>query len=240
MTQPLADPVRACVFDAYGTLFDVASAARRCVDSLGDAAAPLAALWRDKQLQYTWLRAVQGRHADFWQVTADALDHALAARAIDDAALRRRLLDLYMTLEPYPEVPEVLDALRAGAQRLAILSNGTPAMLAAAVASAGLAGMFEAVLSVESVGVFKPHPSVYQLAVDSLGVPARAIAFISSNAWDAHAASAFGMQVIWCNRLQQPPEGLPGKPDRVVRSLAELPTLVAGSRSVGVPGSRPA
>ena len=222
---PLAG-VQACVFDAYGTLFDFASAARGCRDVLGDAIEKLTLLWRDKQLQYTWLRAVQGRHADFWQVTGDALDFALETLAIEKSGLRDRLMNFYLTLEPFPEVPEVLRQLKTAGLRTAILSNGSPMMLDAAVRESGLSTLLDAVLSVESVGVYKPHPKVYQLAVDRLGIPAAAIAFQSSNAWDAYAASAFGMQVVWCNRYGQRPERLPGKPDRMVQSLAELPALV--------------
>jgi 2-haloacid dehalogenase len=218
--------VRACVFDAYGTLFDFASAAARCRDTLGDGADRLTALWRDKQLQYTWLRAAQGRHADFWQVTGDALDFALEALGLAEPGLRERLMQLYLTLDPFPEVRATLGRLRAAGLMTAILSNGSPAMLAGAVEHAGLGGLLDAVLSVEAVGVYKPHPKVYQLAVDRLGVAAAAIAFQSSNAWDAHAASAFGMRVVWCNRYGQGRERLPGHPDHEIRSLAELPPLV--------------
>jgi 2-haloacid dehalogenase len=212
-------------------LFDFASAARSCRDVLGDAIEKLSALWRDKQLQYTWLRAVQGRHADFWQVTCDALDFALETLALDKPGLRDRLMNLYLTLEPFPEVPEVLRQLKTASLRTAILSNGSPMMLDAVVRGSGLSPLVDAVLSVESVSVYKPHPKVYQLAVDRLGIPAAAMAFQSSNAWDAYAASAFGMQVVWCNRYGQRPERLPGKPDRMVRSLAELPALVAASQT---------
>jgi 2-haloacid dehalogenase len=218
--------IRACVFDAYGTLFDLRSAAARCGDVLGERSDALATLWRDKQIQYTWWRTVQGRHADFWQVTGDALDFALETMAIANAALRERLMSSYLTLDAFPEVAGVLRRLRDAGLRTAILSNGSPAMLEAAVDGAGIAGLFEAVISVEDVGVFKPHPRVYQLALDRLQLPAHAIAFQSSNAWDAHAASAFGMQVVWCNRYAQRMERLPGSPDREVRSLAELPALV--------------
>ena len=226
--QRLAD-VRACVFDAYGTLFDFASAAKSCHDALGDRAPELTLLWREKQLQYTWLRAVQDRHADFWQVTGDALDFALETLGLADPALRRRLMDLYLALEVFPEVPDVLRRLKTAGLQTAILSNGSPAMLDAAVKSARLEGFLDAVLSVEEVAVYKPHPKVYQLAVQRLGVPAGAIAFQSSNAWDAYAASAFGMKVVWCNRYGQRRERLPGAPDREVRSLAELPALVGAA-----------
>jgi 2-haloacid dehalogenase len=218
--------VRACVFDAYGTLFDFASAARSCRDVLGDQADRLTALWRDKQLQYTWLRAVQGRHAEFWQVTGDGLDYALETLCIDQPGLRERLMALYLSLATFPEVPETLRRLKEAGMRTAILSNGSPRMLDAVVAGAGIDALLDAVLSVEEAGIYKPHPKVYQLAVDRLGVPAGAIAFQSSNAWDAHAASAFGMQVVWCNRYDQRRERLPGAPDREIRSLAELPALV--------------
>jgi 2-haloacid dehalogenase len=223
--EPLVG-VKACVFDAYGTLFDFASAARGCADVLGDGIDRLTALWRDKQLQYTWLRALQGRHADFWQVTGDALDFALATLAIDKPGLRERLMNLYLTLDAFPEVPDMLKRLKAAGLRTAILSNGSPVMLDAVVKAAGLDALLDAVLSVEAVGVYKPHPKVYQLAVDRLAAPAETIAFQSSNAWDAYAASAFGMRVVWCNRYGQQRERLPGAPDRSVRSLAELPSLV--------------
>jgi 2-haloacid dehalogenase len=219
--------VRACVFDAYGTLFDFASAALRCQDELGDKVGPLTALWRDKQLQYTWLRAVQARHADFWQVTGDALDYALETLGLATPSLRERLMSLYLRLEAFPEVPATLRRLKQRGLVTAVLSNGTPQMLAAAVQAAGLGSLLDAVLSVEDVGVYKPHAKVYQLAVDRLGVAAGAISFQSSNAWDAYGASAFGMRVVWCNRYDQRAERLPGRPDRMVKSLDELPDLLA-------------
>jgi 2-haloacid dehalogenase len=226
VTQAPLTGIEACVFDAYGTLFDFASAANSCRAALGDKADRLTALWRDKQLQYTWLRAVQGRHADFWQVTGDGLDYALETLGIDRPGLRDRLMALYLALETFPEVPAMLRRLKAAGMRTAILSNGSPRMLDAIVTGARIDGLLDAVLSVEEAGVYKPHRKVYQLAVDRLGVPAGAIAFQSSNAWDAHAASAFGMKVVWCNRYGQRRERLPGAPDREVRSLAELPALV--------------
>jgi 2-haloacid dehalogenase len=218
--------IKACVFDAYGTLFDFASAARGCRDIVGDQTDRLTALWRDKQLQYTWLRAIQGRHADFWQVTGDALDYTLETLALDNPALRERLMLLYLTLETFPEVPAVLKQLKDAGMRTAILSNGSPEMLAPLVTAAKLNSLLDAVLSVEEASVYKPHAKVYQLAVDRLGVPASAIAFQSSNAWDAYAAKAFGMQVVWCNRYGQRPERLPGTPDREIKTLSELPALV--------------
>jgi len=218
--------IRACVFDAYGTLFDFASAAARCRDRLGDNYAALTTLWRDKQLQYTWLRSLQGRHADFWQVTGEALDYALEVLGIRDPALRERLMAAWLDLDVFPEVPRTLAALRQAGFVTAILSNGTPGMLRAAVAATGIGQHLDAVISVEEAGVFKTSPKVYQLALDRLGVGAHEISFQSSNAWDAHAASAFGMRVVWCNRYGQPRERLPGAPDAEITTLAALPPLL--------------
>lgn len=218
--------VRACLFDAYGTIFDFASAANGCPDVPPLQRAALTALWRDKQLQYTWLRTLQGRYADFWQVTSEALDFALEALNIQGTDLHARLMGLYLELAAFPEVPGVLAEVREAGFVTAILSNGTPAMLAAAVANANLAGLFDAVLSVDAVQVFKTHPSAYRYAVEQLGVPASAISFQSSNAWDAHAAADFGMQVVWCNRYGQPRDRLPGGPDCEIVSLADLPEIL--------------
>lgn len=229
MNNALLRGIEACVFDAYGTLFDFATATRRCEEELGVHADRLATLWRDKQLQYTWLRAAQGRHADFWQVTGDALDFSLETLGLERPTLRAKLMELYLTLEAFSEVPNVLRQLKTAGLRTAILSNGSPQMLESVVKRAGLDGLLDSILSVEEVGVYKPHPKVYQLAVDRLGVPVRAIAFQSSNAWDAYAASAIGMQVVWCNRYNQRAERLPGAPDREIRSLAQLPALVGAA-----------
>jgi len=226
MTDAPIENIKACVFDAYGTLFDFNSAAARCKDALGDQADALSALWRTKQLEYTWLRALMGRHAPFWQVTGEALDYAMETLAIDDGALRDRLMQLYLELDTFPEVPAVLARLQEGGIRTAILSNGNPEMLDAAVRHAGIDGVLDAVLSVEEVGVYKPHPSVYQIAVDRFGVDKTAISFQSSNAWDAVAAAAFGMRVVWCNRYGQRRERLPAQPDREVTSLSALPGLM--------------
>ena len=226
MDEPLLKGIRACVFDAYGTLFDFGSAARACRARLGDKAEALTQLWRDKQLQYTWLRAVQGRHADFWQVTGDALDFALATLKLDQGA-RDELMQLYLTLDTFPEAHETLRKVKGAGLKTAILSNGSPAMLEPLLAKAQFgASLLDAVFSVEQAGVYKPHPKVYQLPVDGLGVRASEILLVSANAWDAFAASAFGMRVAWCNRYNQRPEKLPGNPDRVVGSLAEIPALI--------------
>lgn len=214
--------VRACVFDAYGTLFDFASAAATCADVLGDRNAALTALWRDKQLQYTWLRGLQGLHADFWKVTGDALDFSLDSLGINVPGVRERLMSLYRTLKCFEEVPDVLRELKSAGFATAILSNGSMAMLEDAVRAAHLGDAFDRIFSVDAVGVFKPHPRVYRLAVDGLKVEPSEIAFVSSNAWDAHAAAAFGMQSIWCNRYGQRPERLPGMPSRETRTLDGL------------------
>ncbi len=228
MTHPRFRNVGACVFDAYGTLFDVHSAAARYRDDLGDVAGAVSQTWRDKQLQYTWLRSLMGRqhHIDFWQVTGDALDFALETHGIDDTALRDNLLACYLELAAYDEVKEVLTRIKQGGLKCAILSNGSPKMLAAAVNNAGISDLLDAVISVEDVGIFKPDPSVYGLAVEQLGVAPDRISFQSSNAWDANAAGAFGFRVAWINRFGQRPERLPGPADAELKSLSELPPLL--------------
>ncbi len=226
MADPRFSDIGACAFDAYGTLFDVHSAAARCRPDLGDKADAVSQTWRDKQLQYTWLRSLMGKHVDFWQVTGDALDYALDTHGVGDAALRRRLMDCYLELAAYPEVKEVLAALKGAGLKCAILSNGAPKMLEAAVENSGIADLLDAVLSVEDVGTFKPHPSVYQLAVDRLGIAAERISFQSSNAWDANGAAAFGFRVAWVNRFGQRRERLPGAADAELTTLAELPALL--------------
>ena len=208
-------------------MFDLISATADSLRDLGHKADALNRLWRDKQLQYTWLRAAQGRHADFWQVTADALDFALESLAIPDGRLRENLLQTYLKLRLFPEVADTLQQLKSAGLKLAILSNGTPAMLRSAIEHAQLGGVFDAILSVEGAGIYKPHPRVYALAGDAFNCAPDQLIFVSSNAWDAYAASAFGMRVIWCNRYGQCPENLPGSPDFVVDSLAAIPGLVA-------------
>lgn len=220
------DGIRACVFDAYGTLFDISSVARGAQDSLGERWQALSDLWRMKQLQYTWLRGLGGRHADFWQVTGDALDYALASLDMTDDRLRDRLMNLYLSIAAYPEVPAMLAELKSRGIQLATLSNGTPGMLDAAVRNSDLDGYFNAVLSVEDVGVFKPHPSVYALAPERLGIATENIAFLSSNGWDAFSAKAFGFRVLWCNRFGQAAERIPTTPDGEIGDLSQLPALI--------------
>ncbi|WP_394825346.1 haloacid dehalogenase type II [Pendulispora albinea] len=223
--------VKAYVFDAYGTVFDIHSAVRAHAPRLGDHADAISRLWRAKQLEYTWVRSLMRQHADFEAVTAASLDFAMASFGLADRALRAALLDAYRVLEAYPEVPGVLRALRRAGIPTAILSNGSPAMLERVVASAGLEGLFDALISVEEVGIYKPDPRVYQLAVDRLGVAAGDIGFHSSNAWDVAGARAFGLRVVWVNRTGQPDEYGLSSAKVEVRSLSELPELAGMSIS---------
>ncbi len=218
--------ISACVFDAYGTLFDVNAAAAQCAAELGDRWQPLADIWRTKQLQYTWLRSLMDRYVDFWQVTGDALDFAFSSLGLEDTDLRSRLMDLYLRLDAYEEVAHVLETLKTGGMKTAILSNGSPSMLQAAAENAGITGSLDTILSVDALGIFKPHPSVYQYSVDKLGVPAERISFQSSNAWDAAAAATFGLKVVWINRFGQARERLPDAPDIEVKTLHDLPSIV--------------
>ncbi|MCZ6885315.1 MAG: haloacid dehalogenase type II [Alphaproteobacteria bacterium] len=192
--------IKACVFDAYGTLFDVHSAVAEYAEIIGPHAAQVSNLWRQKQLEYTWVRSLMGRHADFWTVTGESLDHALAAHGIDDVELRANLMAAYLRLAPYPEVAETLAGLREQGLTLAILSNGSPSMLEAAVQSAGLGPYLDMVLSVEEAGIFKPAAKVYDLAVDRLGLSAESIYFASANPWDGAAAANYGFHALWVNR----------------------------------------
>ncbi len=218
--------IKACIFDAYGTLFDVAAAARALGEEIGPAWPQLAETWRAKQLNYTWLRSLMGDHADFWQVTGEALDYSLAAIGISNPDLRRRLMDLYLNLAAYPEVPALLRRLKAAGLTTGILSNGSPAMLEGACKSAGISDLLDVVISVEDVGIYKPDPRIYQLVTDQLKLRPEEVAFHSSNGWDAHGAKRAGFFVLWINRLGQPPEGLPHKPDAELHSLSEVPVIL--------------
>jgi 2-haloacid dehalogenase len=218
--------IKVCVFDAYGTLFDVSRIAEPCRGQLGDRTELLARIWREKQLQYTWLRSLMGVHIDFWHVTGEALDHALATLGLDDPRLRSLLMQLYLEPPIFDDVPAVLAALKGKGLRTAILSNGSTTMLAGAVNGHNLRGVLDLVLSVDEVHVFKPHPSVYKLAIDKLGQPAEKILFVSSNGWDAHAARHAGFRVAWVNRSGQVRESLPAPPDFEIRRLADLLPLL--------------
>ncbi|MGV6849967.1 MAG: haloacid dehalogenase type II [Marinibacterium sp.] len=220
-----------CIFDAYGTLFDVSAAARHAAaeprfGALSDTWQQVARDWRQKQLQYTWLRAVTGAHTDFWEVTQNGLDWALEAAALDgDAALRQRLLDLYWELHCFGEVPDMLAALKAAGLNTAILSNGSPDMLDGAVRSAGIGDLLDDVLSVESVGVFKPDARVYDLVQERFVGARKEVLFVSSNGWDAAAASGYGFVTAWVNRLKEPMDRLPWIPAHVLDDLTGIPAL---------------
>jgi 2-haloacid dehalogenase len=208
------------VFDAYGTLFDVHAAIARHRAATGPDADRLSEIWRAKQLEYTWTLTLAGRYVDFWTLTERALDFALARVPSADAQLRPQYLEAYRTLNAYPDARSVLRELKSRGRRTAILSNGTPAMLAAAVEAAKLARELDAVLSVDSLRIYKPRPEVYQLACDFFGVVAADIVFVSSNRWDVMGADAFGFQTVWINRARLPDEY--GTAVRTVSGLTEL------------------
>jgi 2-haloacid dehalogenase len=222
--------ITTCVFDAYGTLFDVAAAAREAAaepgqDALAACWPQIARDWRTKQLQYTWLRAVAGAHTDFWQVTKDGLDWALEASGLSDPDLRERLLQLYWELSAFAEVPRMLADLKAAGKQTAILSNGSPDMLRGAVESAGIGHLLDDVLSVQSVGVFKPNASVYQLVPDRFGCANDEVLFVSSNGWDAAHGAGFGFTTAWVNRAGEPMDRLPWTPQHVMADLTGIPAL---------------
>jgi 2-haloacid dehalogenase len=224
-------PITTCVFDAYGTLFDVNAAAAQAAAEPGQAGLAavwpaLARDWRRKQLEYTWLRAVAGRHCDFWQVTQDGLDWAMEAQGLDDQALRARLLALYRQLPTYPEVPALLATLKARGLATAILSNGSPDMLDAAVGSAGIAPRLDAVLSVESVGVFKPHARVYDLVGAHFDCAKDEVLFVSSNGWDAAGAAGYGFRTVWVNRSGEPTDRLYARPHHILPNLVTIPEII--------------
>ena len=217
-------PISVCVFDAYGTLFDVAAAARRAAhepgrEGLASAWPLLADTWRAKQLQYSWIRAITGEHADFWQVTQEALDYALEAHGLANGGHRDRLLQLYWELEAYPDADETLTALAKAGMKNAILSNGSKDMLQAAVASAGIGDRLDAILSVDDVGVFKPNSKVYDLVGLHFDVRPDEVAFISSNGWDVAGATGYGFHTIWANRAGDPVDRLPWRPTEIASDL---------------------
>ncbi len=215
--------IRACVFDAYGTLFDVHSPVASVAGKIGDDASAVSDLWRMKQLNYTWLRSLMGEHANFWKVTGEALDYALAAYGIKDKGLRDELMQLYLTLDAYDDAVTMLKALKKQGMITAILSNGSPKMLKAAVKSAGLKSHLDHVLSVEEVGVYKPNRWVYQLAMKHTQIEfANQICFVSANSWDAQAAANFGFQVARIDRFGLADENIPGRPDIMLDSLEDL------------------
>jgi 2-haloacid dehalogenase len=215
--------ITACVFDAYGTLFDIASPVQRLGPKLGAQGAELIALWRRRQLEYSWLRSLMNRYCDFWQITEESLDYALAALNYPaDAVLRRELLDTFLTLDAFPDAVRTLGLLRDNGFRAAILSNGTPQMLTAAGEASGVTPLVDLVLSVESTGCYKPDPSVYRHAVQRLDVPPERILFVSANGWDVAGASAYGLRTVWINRNGLPIEELGIQPTAILASLTDL------------------
>ena len=219
MTFDIFKYVRHTVFDAYGTLFDVHSAASRYQARLGEQAQVVSAMWRTKQLEYTWLRSLMQRYVDFWKVTQDALDYALDSQGIDDSSLRKDLLSAYDALSCYPEVPETLRKIKQMGLGTAILSNGSPEMLKAGVVNSNLGKVMDSIISVDTIKIFKPSPKVYKLATDQLGCNPEEILFFSSNAWDVSGAATFGFKTVWVNRFAQASERLPGTPVIEIKTL---------------------
>jgi 2-haloacid dehalogenase len=222
---------KTCVFDAYGTLFDVAAAARVAADEpgrgkLAEVWPQLAEDWRRKQLEYSWLRAVTGDYVPFWQVTCDGLDWALERAGLDDPELRERLLALYWELPAYREVPMMLAQLKARGMSTAILSNGSRDMLDGAVDSAGIGEYLDSVLSVETAGIFKPAKAVYDLVGAEFGGAPNEVLFVSSNGWDAAGAAGYGFNTVWVNRAGLPMDRLTARPQHVLNDLTKIPELV--------------
>lgn len=227
----MSDPIKvgAVVFDAYGTLFNVHAPTTEAAASIGDAALAeqLGKMWRDKQLQYSWLRACMDEYKPFWEITEDALDYCLDALKIYDRSTREQLLDLYFELAAYPDAKPALTALRSNGLKTAILTNGSKNMISSALVSSGLDGLMDHALSVEDVGTFKPVAKVYDLAKDTLDLPVEQIGFVSCNGWDAWGSAHFGFQTVWLNRFGLPKERLPGDPKEILPDMTALPKVYA-------------
>lgn len=211
----------AYVFDAYGTLLDIHAASQKHSGLLGENTAKVSDLWRKKQLEYTWLRSLMGVHVDFWEITKDALSYALEYFEIDHLECFDELCASYLEIPCYAEVPQLLKNLKDQGHKVAILSNGSPFMIQSAVNANNLQDLFDEILSVEDVGIFKPDRKVYGLVEKKLGVIPEKTNFFSSNAWDVAGASVFGFSVVWVNRFNQPLERLPGMPRLTVKNLEE-------------------
>ena len=217
--------IKAIIFDAYGTLFDVNSAAEKCKDKIGDKWEAFANYWRTTQLEYTWLRSLMKRHKDFWQVTEDSLDKSMKVFNIDNS-MRNELLDLYKILSPYPEVPEVLKSLKEKKYKLSILSNGTPSLLNELVKSNNLENLFDDVFSIEEVGVYKPDSKVYDLPIKKYKIKNNEVAFLSANTWDVSGGGNYGFNSIWVNRNNNVFDNLDYKPENEIKNLKELVDLI--------------
>ena len=212
--------IKAIIFDAYGTLFDVNSAAEKCKDKIGDKWEPFANYWRTTQLEYTWLRSLMGRHKDFWQVTEDSLDKSMKAFSID-LSMRNELLNLYKVLSPFKEVPEVLKTLKKK-YKLAILSNGTPSLLNELVNSNNLNNIFNDLFSIEQVGVYKPDSKVYDIPINKYQIQRDEVVFLSANTWDVSGAGNYGYKAIWINRNNNIFDNLDYKPNFEIKDLYGL------------------
>jgi len=217
--------IKAIIFDAYGTLFDVNSAAEKCKDKIGDKWEGFANYWRTTQLEYTWLRSLMNRHKDFWQVTEDSLDKSIKAFNVDPL-MRDELLNLYKVLSPFKEVPEVLKTLKEKKYKLAILSNGTPTLLNELVKSNNLDNFFDDLFSIEQVGVYKPDSKVYDMPINKYCIEKNEVAFLSANTWDVSGGGNYGYQSIWVNRNKNIFDNLDYKPNNEVKDLRELINLV--------------
>ena len=217
--------IKAIIFDAYGTLFDVNSAAEKCKDKIGDKWEGFANFWRTTQLEYTWLRSLMKRHKDFWQVTEDSLDKSMKAFKIDPS-MKNELLSLYKVLSPYREVPETLKTLKEKNLKLAILSNGTPSLLNELVKSNDLNNLFDDLFSIEEVEVYKPDPRVYDLPINKYKIKKNEVAFLSANTWDVSGGGNYGFDSIWLNRNNSIFDNLDYKPQKEIKNLGELTKLI--------------
>jgi len=217
--------IKAIIFDAYGTLFDVNSAAEKCKDKIGDKWEAFANYWRTTQLEYTWLRSLMKRHKDFWQVTEDSLDKSMKVFNIDNS-MRNELLDLYKILSPYSEVPEILKSLKEKDYKLSILSNGTPSLLNELVKSNNLENLFDDVFSIEEVGIYKPDSKVYDLPIKKYKIKNNEVAFLSANTWDVSGGGNYGFNSIWVNRNNNIFDNLDFKPEHQIKTLKELINLI--------------
>jgi len=213
--------VKAIIFDAYGTLFDVNSAAEKCKDKIGSKWEAFANFWRTTQLEYTWLRSLMERHKDFWQVTEDSLDKSMKAFNID-LSMKDELLNLYKVLSPYKEVPETLKTLKEKKFKLAILSNGTPSLLNELVKSNNLDNLFDDIFSIEEVGVYKPSSKVYDIPIKKYQIEKSEVAFLSANTWDVSGGGNYGYQSIWVNRNNNIFDNLDYEPKNEIKNLKDL------------------
>ena len=218
--------IKACIFDAYGTLFDVNAACRELSKEVGDSWEQLASLWRLRQVEYTWLRNSMDQYIDFWQITSDALDYAMETLDIENIELREELLNLYLKLEAYPEVKGLLTKLKQRGLKTGILSNGSMKMLNSAVDNANIREYLDEILSVEECEIYKPSSKVYDLVKNKMHINKENVLFFSSNAWDMHAASNYGFKTIWVNRFNGKLERLPGKPIDIVNSLDKIDEII--------------